>query len=63
MPEEHWRSLVDEALGLLGDEACCEFDEQRLIQSMPKSGSFQRLCDSRHVIAIFHKNFERECGA
>lgn len=62
VPEEHWRSLADEALGLLGEEARRELDEQRLIQTMPESerGSFQRLCDSRRGIAIFHKSFERE---
>lgn len=65
VPQEHWCFLADEALGLLGVEARRELDEQRLIQSMPESqrGSFQRLCDSRRGLAIFHKSFDRERAA
>lgn len=56
----HWRSLADEALGLLSAEARRELDEQRLMQTLPEErrASFQKLCDSRRGIAIFHKAFE-----
>ena len=65
IPEAHWRGLADEALGLLGDEARRELDEQRLILSMPEArrASFQKLCDSRRGIAIFHKAFEEQRAA
>lgn len=60
IPEAHWKGLADEALGLLSDEARRELDEQRLMQTMPEErrASFQKLCDSRRGIAIFHKAFE-----
>jgi len=61
----HWRSLADEALGLLTDEARRELDEQRLMRSMPQErrASFQQLCDSRRGIAVFHKAFEEQRAA
>ena len=65
IPEAQWRSLADEALGLLSDEACRELDEQRLMQAMPseRRASFQKLCDSRRGIAVFHKAFEAQRAA
>lgn len=60
--EAHWRALADEALGIIGEAAQRELDEQRLIQSMPEGEreSFQRLCDSRRGLGVFRKGFERE---
>ncbi len=65
VPQEHWRALADEALGLIGDAARRELDEQRLIQAMPEGEreSFQRLCDSRRGLAVFRKGFEAERDA
>ena len=65
VPQEHWRALADEALGLIGDGARRELDEQRLIQAMPEGEreSFQRLCDSRRGLAVFRKSFEAERDA
>lgn len=62
VPEEHWRALADEALGLIGDAARRELDEQRLIQALPaeERESFQALCDSRHGLGVFRKGFEQE---
>jgi hypothetical protein len=65
IPEAQWRSLADEALGLLSEEARRELDEQRLMQAMPadRRASFQKLCDSRRGIAVFHKAFEAQRAA
>jgi hypothetical protein len=62
VPEEHWRALADEALGLIGGAARRELEEQRLIQAMPteERESFQALCDSRHGLDVFRKGFEQE---
>ena len=62
VPEAHWRALADEALGLLGDAARRELDEQRLMDSMPEAErqSFQKVCDSRRGLGVFRKSFERE---
>lgn len=65
IPEAQWRALADEALGLLTDEARRELDEQRLMRTMPEErrASFQKLCDSRRGIAVFHKAFEERRAA
>ncbi len=62
VPQEHWRALADEALGLLSDAARRELDEQRLMESMPEAErqSFQKVCDSRRGLNVFRKAFERE---
>ena len=62
VPEEHWRALADEALGLIGGAARRELEEQRLIQAMPaeERESFQAICDSRHGLDLFRRGFEQE---
>lgn len=61
-PDERWRALADEALGILGDTARRELDEKRVAQSMPEGEreSFQMLCDSRRALAVFRDGFQRE---
>ena len=43
IPEAHWRGLADEALGLLGDEARRELDEQRLMQAMTEAANTEKV--------------------
>lgn len=62
VPEEHWRALADEALGIIGGAARRELSEQRLIKAIPESQrrSFQGLCDSQRGLGVFQKQFDAE---
>ena len=61
-PDELWRALADEALGIIGEDGRRRLDERRLLQSMPESerDSFRALCDSRRALAVFRDGFESE---
>lgn len=62
VPEEHWRALADEALGIIGGAARRELSEQRLVKTIPEPQrrSFQGLCDSQRGLAVFQKQFDAE---
>jgi hypothetical protein len=61
-PDDRWRAMADEALGIIGETARRELDEQRVAHSMPEDEreSFQMLCDSRRALAVFRDGFARE---
>lgn len=65
VPEEHWRALADEALGLIGVAAKKEIDDQTLLSSLPKEEQqdFQRLLDSSLGMRLFSKAFHEERAA
>lgn len=65
IPNEHWRELADQALGLVAGAARREIDNQRSLRSMPESDrrSMQTIRDSQLAIDIFRRAFKAECDA
>jgi hypothetical protein len=65
VPEEHWRALADEALGLIGNAVKQEMEHQELVASLPEDErkDLQGLLDSSLGMKIFRKAFTQERSA
>lgn len=62
IPEEHWRLLADEALGLIGPAVRAEIEAQRIVESA-RPAERQELkshLDSSIAMGLFRKAFEKE---
>lgn len=65
VPEEHWRALADDALGLIGSAVRHEVEGRALVETLPENQrkSFQALLDSKLGMELFRKAFDQERAA
>ena len=62
IPEEHWRALADEALGLIGKAVKAELETQKIVRDAPieERHGLQRYLDTSIGMKMFRQSFEQE---